>query len=248
MRTLAEAFNHMLDRLDQAFARQRRFVSDASHELRSPMTAIRGQLEVLARSDSPSVEEIRRVEAITMTEMGRVERLVDDLLALARLDEGVGPALRKVQTASFLRGLAAGADGEIAELGELAEGSTEVDPDLIAQVVRNLLTNARRHAGPDGRVALSARADNGSLLIVVDDDGPGIPSEQHERVFDRFHRNEVSRDRASGGSGLGLGIARSIVEMHGGRIWVEDSPLGGARVCFDLPGFEPKMRDLSADA
>jgi len=248
LRTLAEAFNHMLDRLDQAFARQRRFVSDASHELRSPMTAIRGQLEVLARSNSPSVEEIRRVEAITMTEMGRVERLVDDLLALARLDEGVGLAPREVQTASFLRGLASGADGEIAELGELAEGSVEVDPDLLVQVVRNLLTNARRHTGPDGRVSLSARADSGSLLVVVDDDGPGIPPEQRERVFDRFHRNEPSRDRASGGSGLGLGIARSIVEMHGGRIWAEDSPLGGARVCFELPGFEPKMRDLSADA
>lgn len=248
LRTLAEAFNHMLGRLDQAFARQRRFVSDASHELRSPMTAIRGQLEVLARGDSPSVGEIRRVEAITMTEMGRVERLVDDLLALARLDEGVGLAPRKVQTASFLRGLASGADEEIAELGELPEGSVEVDPDLIAQVIRNLLTNARRHAGPDGRVVLSARADGGSLLVVVDDNGPGIPPEQRERVFDRFHRNEPSRDRASGGSGLGLGIARSIVEMHDGRIWVEDSPLGGARVCFDLPGFKPKMRDLSPDA
>jgi signal transduction histidine kinase len=248
LRTLAEAFNHMLDRLDQAFARQRRFVSDASHELRSPMTAIRGQLEVLARSDSPSVKEIRRVEAITMTEMGRVERLVDDLLALARLDEGVGPTPREVQTASFLSGLAGGGSRGIAELGDLADGTIEVDPDLIAQVIRNLITNARRHAGPDGRVALSARVDGGSLLIVVDDDGPGIPPEQRERVFDRFHRNEPSRDRASGGSGLGLGIARSIVEMHGGRIWVEDSPLGGARVCFDLPGFEPKMRDLSADA
>jgi signal transduction histidine kinase len=212
--------------------------------LRSPLTAIRGQLEVLARSDSPSAEEIRRVEAIAMTEMGRVERLVDDLLALARLDEGVGPALREVQTESFLRGLAGGADGEIAELGDLADGTIEVDPDLLAQVVRNLLTNARHHAGPNGRVALSARADGSSLLVVVDDDGPGIPPKQRERVFDRFHRNEPSRDRASGGSGLGLGIARSIVEMHGGRIWVEDSPLGGARVCFRLPGFVPTIRDL----
>lgn len=244
LRTLAEAFNHMLDRLDQAFARQRQFVSDASHELRSPLTAIRGQLEVLARSDSPSVAEIRRVEATTMTEMGRVERLVDDLLALARLDEGVGPVPREVQAAPFLRGLVAGADMEIAELGELVEGSIEVDPDLIAQVVRNLLTNARRHAGPDGRVALSARADGESLLVMVDDDGPGIPSEQRERVFDRFHRNQASRARASGGSGLGLGIARSIVEMHDGRIWVEDSELGGARVCFRLPGFVSTIRDL----
>src|SRR4029077_16718001 len=189
----------------------------------------------------------RRVEAITMTEMGRVERLVDDLLALARLDEGVSPALREVHTASFLRSLAGGSDGEIAELGDLADGSVEVDPDLLAQVVRNLLTNARRHRGPEGRVALSALADGGSLLVAVDDDGPGIPPAERERVFDRFHRSEAGRDRASGARGLGLGITRRIVELHGGRIWVEDSSLGGARVCFELPGFWPTVRDLSPD-
>jgi two-component system, OmpR family, sensor kinase len=235
LRTLAEAFNHMLDRLDRAFAQQRQFVSDASHELRSPLTAIRGQLEVLARSESPSAAEIRRVEAMTLTEMRRVERLVDDLLALARLDEGVAPALREVQVGPFLSGLADGAHERIAEVGELPDGVARIDPDLIAQVVRNLLSNARRHAGPGGRVALSARADGAGVVVSVDDDGPGIPPQQRERVFDRFHRSEPSRDRATGGSGLGLGIARSIVELHGGRIWVDDSPLGGARVSFGLP-------------
>jgi two-component system OmpR family sensor kinase len=247
LRTLAEAFNHMLDRLDRAFAQQRQFVSDASHELRSPLTAIRGQLEVLARSESPSAAEIHRVEAMTLTEMRRVERLVDDLLALARLDEGVAPALREVQVGPFLSGLADAHEG-IAEMGELPDGAARIDPDLIAQVVRNLLSNARRHAGPGGRVALSARADGAGLVVSVDDDGPGIPPQQRERVFDRFHRSEPSRDRASGGSGLGLGIARSIVELHGGRIWVDDSPLGGARVSFELPVQAPKMRDLSANA
>jgi len=235
LRTLVEAFNHMLDRLDRAFAQQRQFVSDASHELRSPLTAIRGQLEVLARSESPSAAEIHRVEAMTLTEMRRVERLVDDLLALAQLDEGVAPALHEVQVGPFLSGLADGAHERIAEVGELPDGAARIDPDLIAQVVRNLLSNARRHAGPGGRVALSARADGAGLVVSVDDDGPGIPPQQRERVFDRFHRSEPSRDRTSGGSGLGLGIARSIVELHGGRIWVDDSPLGGARVSFELP-------------
>jgi HAMP domain-containing protein len=107
LRTLAEAFNHMLDRLDRAFEQQRRFVSDASHELRSPLTAIRGQLEVLARAEEPSGEEVRRVEAVAMAEMGRVERLVDDLLSLARLDEGAPPAPRDLPAAGFLRELAA---------------------------------------------------------------------------------------------------------------------------------------------
>jgi two-component system, OmpR family, sensor kinase len=248
LRTLAEAFNHMLDRLDRAFAQQRRFVSDASHELRSPLTAIRGQLEVLARSDSPSAEDVRRVEAMTMTEMGRVERLVDDLLALARLDEGVGLELREVQVAVFLDDLAAAEPTETTETGELCSGTIRIDPDLLTQVVRNLLSNAHRHAGPGGRVALSARAEGERLVVTVDDDGPGIPPAERERVFDRFYRSEAARDRASGGSGLGLGIARSILARHGGRIWIEDSPLGGARVSFALPGFRPTMRDLSPNA
>lgn len=248
LRTLAEAFNHMLDRLDRAFAQQRQFVSDASHELRSPLTAIRGQLEVLARNDSPSAEDVRRVEAMTMKEMGRVERLVDDLLALARLDEGTGLELHEVQVAIFLGALATAESNETTEAEELGGGTIRVDPDLLAQVIRNLLSNAHRHAGPGGRVALSARAEGERLIVTVDDDGPGIPLAERERVFDRFYRSEVARDGASGGTGLGLGIARSILARHGGRIWIEDSPLGGARVSIALPGFKPTMRDLSPNA
>lgn len=236
LRTLAEAFNHMLDRLDRAFARQRQFVANASHELRSPLTAVRGQLEVLARQENPGTEEVRRVEAMAMTEMRRVERLLDDLLALARLDEGVGPSLREVQAAPFLRGLAKATPGGPTEVGALAAGTVFADPDLLAQVIRNLLSNAHRHAG---RVVLSSAGTPHVLTVSVDDDGPGIPPEEREHVFDRFHRSEPSRDRGSGGSGLGLGIARSIVELHGGRIWIEDSALGGARARFELPGFKP---------
>jgi two-component system, OmpR family, sensor kinase len=236
LRILAEAFNHMLDRLDRAFARQRQFVSDASHELRSPLTTVRGQLEVLARKESPSAAEVRRVEAMTMTEMRRVERLLDDLLALARLDEGVGPSLLEVQAAPFLRALAEAAPGEPTEVGTLAAGTVSADPDLLTQVIRNLVSNAHRHAA---RVVLSSSAAPNSLTVSVEDDGPGIPPNEREHVFDRFHRSDPSRDRVSGGSGLGLAIARSIVELHGGQIWVEDSALGGARVCFELPGFVP---------
>jgi signal transduction histidine kinase len=247
LRTLAEAFNHMLDRLDDAFARQREFISDASHELRSPLTAIRGQLEVLAREESPGAEEVRRVERVALTEIGRVERLVEDLLTLARLDEGVGPALGEVDAGSFLRGLLDTGGGGV-EAGTLAEGALRADPDLLAQVIRNLIANARRHAGARGRVTLSSRSGAGELVVAIDDDGPGIPPAERQRVFDRFHRSQPARDRSTGGSGLGLGISRSIVEAHGGRIWVEDSPLGGARVAFSLPGFAPSVRDLSANA
>lgn len=245
LNTLAEAFNHMLDRLDLAFARQRQFVSDASHELRSPLTAIRGQIEVLARSENPGAAEVRRVAATTMAEMQRVERLVEGMLALARLDEGAGASISELEAEPFLRELAESAPGPPTELGELAAGTLRADPDLVAQVVRNLLDNAHRHAAATGKVMLSSRGGAERLLVAVDDDGEGIPPAERERVFDRFHRSQRARDRASGGSGLGLGISRAIVERHGGRIWVEDSPLGGARVCFELPGFTPNMRDLS---
>jgi signal transduction histidine kinase len=239
LQALAVAFNHMLDRLDDAFSRQRRFVSDASHELRSPLTAVRGQLEVLARSESPDSAEVRRVEALALAELGRVERLVESLLALARLDEGNGPVLRKLDAAGFLRDLAGAA------AGVLAEGRLEADPDLLTRLVRNLLENARRHAGPEGVVSLSSRGQDAALLIMVDDDGPGIPPAERERVFERFHRSDSARDRESGGSGLGLAISREIAAAHGGRIWVEDSPLGGARLCLELPGFAANVRNLS---
>jgi signal transduction histidine kinase len=239
LRVLAESFNKMLDRLDSAFARQRLFVSDASHELRSPLTAIRGQLEVLGRNEEPSAAEVRHVERMTLVEIGRAERLVDDLLSLARLDEGaVSPAFRQVQIGPYLRGFA-DSPPEGVEVGATSDGTIEIDPDLITQVIRNLLDNARRHAGPDGRVVISAKPDGGSLTVAIDDDGPGVPPGERERVFDRFHRHEVSRDRATGGSGLGLGIARSIVDLHRGRIWLSDSPLGGARASFTLNGFHP---------
>jgi two-component system, OmpR family, sensor kinase len=233
---LAAGFNQMLDRLDLAFSRQRRFVSDASHELRTPLTALRGQIEVLARDPEPSAEEVRRVEAAVLAELARVERLVEELLALARLDEGTGPQRRQVDLAELLRELAAAQPGGV-ELGETAEGEIDADPELLARVLRNLLANARRHAGDSGRVALNAIASGDRVTVAVDDDGPGVPAGERERVFERFHRVGSARDRGSGGSGLGLAISRAIVEAHGGRIWVEDSPLGGARVAFELPGF-----------
>jgi signal transduction histidine kinase len=224
--------------LDEAFARQRQFVSDASHELRTPLTAIRGQLEVLARREHPEASEVRRVTDVALTEMARIERLVDDLLILARLDEEAPLRPVEIPLESFLRRF--GEDpslGEVA-LGELPSGTLHADPDGLTQVIRNLLANARRHAGPTGRVELSAVAAGDRMTFRVDDDGPGVPPRERERVFNRFHRSEASRSRGSGGSGLGLAIARSIVEQHGGRIWIESSPLGGAQVAFEIGGFE----------
>ncbi|HEY2334456.1 MAG TPA: HAMP domain-containing sensor histidine kinase [Solirubrobacterales bacterium] len=243
-RTLAESFNHMLDRLDGAFSRQRQFVSDASHELRTPLTAIRGQLEVLARDEQPEAVEVRRVEAVVIGEMARIERLVEDLLTLARLDEEAPLEPIEIPLEPYLRHFGEDSSAGSIELGELPAGTLRADPGRLTQVIRNLLANARRHAGPSGRIELSASAADGRLTVAIDDDGPGIPPAERERVFDRFHRSQASRDRGSGGSGLGLAIARSIVELHGGRIWVEGSPLGGARVAFELPGFAPRPTQL----
>jgi two-component system, OmpR family, sensor kinase len=236
LRALITSFNRMLERLDLAFSRQRRFVSDASHELRTPLTAIRGQLEVLASTPEASPAEVRRVQAVTLAEVDRMERLVEELLALAQLDERSEAEVSQVDLSALLRELA-GADATGVELGELAEGHLAGDPELLARVVRNLLANAHRHAGDAGRVILSTAANNGRVTVRVDDDGPGIPAGERERIFERFHRVDAARGRDSGGSGLGLAISREIVEAHDGRIWVEDSPLGGARAAFELPGF-----------
>ena len=242
VRLLAESFDHMLQRLEDAFSRQREFVSDASHELRTPLTAIRGQLEVLAREPNPSPERVREVEQIAVREIARMERLVGDLMTLARLDEGLEPAPTEVQASAFLAELAAaaGVADRRVEFGGAPAGTVDIDPDRLAQVVRNLLRNAVEHTASAGTVRLSAEAAGGKFRVYVDDDGAGIPARERHRVFDRFHRVEPSRARRSGGSGLGLAIVRAIVEAHGGRIWAEDSPLGGARVAFELPGFRPQ--------
>ncbi len=238
LRALIAGFNRMLERLDLAFSRQRRFVSDASHELRTPLTAIRGQLEVLAADPDPGAGEVQRVKTITLAEVERMERLVEELLALARLDEGAEMAVVEVDLTALLLEVAAAGDGEV-ELGELAQAHVVGSPELLARVVANLLANAHRHAGEANRVNLSAACTSGRVSVSVDDDGPGIPPAERERVFERFHRIDSARSRDAGGSGLGLAIAREIVAAHGGRIWIEDSPLGGARVAFELPAFTP---------
>jgi two-component system, OmpR family, sensor kinase len=248
VRLLAESFDHMLDRLEDAFSRQREFVSDASHEMRTPLTAVRGQLEVLARDPDPSPERVKEVELLALREIARMERLVDDLLTLARLDEGLKPAFGEVEVEAFLRELveATDASDRRIEFSGGPPGQVRADPDQLTQVVRNLIRNAIDHSGSGGAVRVGAEAAAGTLRVFVDDDGGGIPAGERDRVFDRFHRIEASRDRRSGGSGLGLAIARSIVEVHGGRIWVDESPLGGARIAFELPGFRAAAAPLTS--
>jgi signal transduction histidine kinase len=135
-----------------------------------------------------------------------------------------------------------------AEVGALAPGRIDADPEMLGRVVRNLVENARRHVGAGGTIRVSSTVAAGRLRVDVDDDGPGIPPAERERVFDRFHRSDAGRARSAGGSGLGLAIARGIIEAHGGSIRAEESPLGGARISFELQlrsGPGGKMRKVS---
>jgi two-component system, OmpR family, sensor kinase len=242
VRQLAESFNRMLDRLEDAFVRQRTFVSDASHELRTPLTAIRGQIEVLGRAVAPTAKEVAEAEVRIVKEIGRMDRLVEDLLLLAQTDEGLVQRVEVIDPAEFIpetvAGIASGS-GRRVVIGAIPTGRLRCDADRLAQVLRSLVRNAIEHTGPTGAVTVSARALGDRLRVTVDDDGPGIPPTQRLAVFDRFHRTDESRARRSGGTGLGLAIAKAIVEAHGGRIWADSSPEGGARLAFELQDFRP---------
>jgi signal transduction histidine kinase len=249
VRALADSFDLMLDRLEDAFARQRAFSSDASHELRTPLTVIRGQLEVLSRQRDPSAADVRRVERLVRTEILRMERLVDDLLVLARADEREFLRPRPVDLEPFAEELLDGArptaDRRF-ELGPVPAGVLDVDPDRLAQALRNLIRNAIEYTSDGGLVRLTGSASGERVTLAVEDDGPGIPEDQRERVFDRFHRMDSARTRVRGGAGLGLAIARAIAEAHGGTIYALASPEGGARVAIELPGFRPLLADPDA--
>ncbi|MEA2333736.1 MAG: two-component system, OmpR family, sensor kinase [Solirubrobacteraceae bacterium] len=242
VRVLAEAFNHMLDRLAEAFAGQQAFVADASHELRTPLTVIRGQLEVLAAQTDPSAAEVRRVEYLVQAEIARMSRLVDDLLLLARSEQMQFLRVEPIDLVPFVSELWDGvsliADRRF-ELGPLPQGRLRADPDRLAQALRNLLDNAIQHTTPEhGLVRLQVTALAGQRVrFTVEDDGAGIDAAQRERVFDRLHRTDSARDRATGGAGLGLAIVRAIAEAHAGSVAARESPEGGACIELELSGF-----------
>lgn len=240
---LAESFNHMLDRLERGFDREREFVSDASHELRSPLTVLRGRIEQLAdRGDDP--DAVRAEADELMREVRRMERLTEDMLTLAKAERGGLIQPRRVPVDDFVEDLRR----DLPLLGDRhytvesnVHGELRADPDRLAQVLRNLVTNAVRHTAADGHIDVAISSENGTALFAVSDDGTGIEPDQLGRIFDRFHRTDEGRSRAEGGSGLGLAIARAIVEAHGGSIAAESTPGDGATVRFSIPGYDPDL-------
>ena len=232
---LARTMNRMLDRLDDAQHRQRRFVADASHELRSPVAAVRQHAEVaLAHPDQVAVGDLART---ALAESLRMQALVDDLLLLARADERHLPSRRQPVD---LDDLAFAEVRRLREISALRVGGSGVsaarvagDPAMLRRLLSNLGDNAVRHARQ--RVEVSLRERDGWAELRVDDDGPGIPLADRSRVFERFVRLDDARDRSGGGNGLGLAIVAQIVTAHGGTATVEEAPLGGARMSVRLP-------------
>lgn len=231
---LAATMNRMLARLEDARDSQRRFVSDASHELRSPITTIRHHAEVaLAHPDRISAHELADV---VLAEELRIQRLVEDLLLLARADEHVPPPRAPVD----LDDLAFEEAGRLRSSSSLRVDASGVgaarvhgDIDALRRVLRNLGDNAARHAKSRIDIGLSDRG--AKVVLTVDDDGTGIPEAERNRVLRRFVRLDEARSRDDGGSGLGLAIVDEVARAHGGSVSISQPPLGGARVEVILP-------------
>jgi signal transduction histidine kinase len=234
---LARTMNAMLDRLEQASTTRRRFVSDASHELRSPVAAIRTDVEVALaegeRADWPATARA------VLTEEARLDALIGDLLLLAASDESSASTTATARV--DLETLVVEEAARRRRLDVSVDVATD-DPDTLAvsgdraqlqRVLANLLDNACRHG--ERRVDVTLRSVGDIVIIDVDDDGPGIAPADRQRVFERFARLDEGRDRDRGGAGLGLAVVDAIVRSHGGSVSIGDSPLGGARFVVEIP-------------
>jgi two-component system OmpR family sensor kinase len=243
---LGRSLNEMLAQIEGAFAerqasedRLRQFVADASHELRTPVSAIRAYAELFERGAKMRPDDLERSMAGIEREARRLSLLVDDLLLLARLDQG-RPLERAPVDLVELAGEAVDAaravdPGRPLELR--TNGSLVVTGDSLRlrQVIDNLLANVRAHTPPTAAATVSVGSENGSAFVEVTDCGAGLPPDTRERVFERFYRGDASRSRASGGAGLGLAIVKAIVEAHGGTATADSEPGAGTTVRVTLP-------------
>jgi two-component system OmpR family sensor kinase len=236
---LARTLNTMLDRIADGVQEHRRLVADASHELRTPLAAMRAEIDVSLLTDELS-PAARDVLVSTREEVDRLSRTVDDLLTLAAVDDG---ALELRFERGDLAGMTEAVVDDLRPLAGRRAVTIEldaapvpilVDPSRFAHAIRNVVENAIDFTPPGSIVRVTTTAQDGSGRLVVQDDGPGVPEELRERIFDRFFRADPSRTRATGGSGLGLAITREIVRAHGGRVGVEPRAQGAAFV-IDVP-------------
>jgi heavy metal sensor kinase len=243
---LARVLNRLLDRLEDSFAQQRRFMADASHELRTPAAILQAEAEVTLLDDARSQNEFRQSMVVVQDTARRLSRIVEDIFLLARSDSGnlvsqptdlyledaVQETARAVRPIADQRGVRI-------QLGDIVEAPFRGDRDLLGRVLLNLLDNAIKHSPPGGTVRIGMTADAIWYAIYVIDEGPGIPSEAQPRVFDRFFRVDSARARAessvTSGAGLGLAIARRIAAMHQGRVELVSSQPGRTVFRVQLP-------------
>jgi len=231
---LAERINHMAGRIEDLMESQRSLLHSVSHELRTPIARLEFALELLdAKARDPELS--RRIAAME-GDLSELNNLVKELLDMSKLDSARTLQRAPVDLDALLRDCCATLPPSPQQVAcELADGlgTIELDARLLARAVGNLLRNAQKYA--QGGIVLSARRMPDGVAIAVDDDGPGIPAEERDRIFDPFYRLDRSRDRATGGFGLGLSIAQKAVVLHGGSLQVEASTLGGARFVITLP-------------
>ena len=235
---LSRTFNAMLDRIETAFAGQKAFVSDAGHELRTPITIIRGHLELMG--DDP--QERRETVALVTDELDRMSRFVDDLLLLARAEQGdflhFADVDLDVLTEELLAKAVALAPRDWRLEGR-ATGRLVADRQRLTQAVMQLAVNAAQHTSDGDRIGLGTAVENGHARLWVSDTGPGVPEQERERIFERFARAGSAR-RRSDGAGLGLAIVRAIAEGHGGRVELLSRPGQGSTFTVVVPTQPPE--------
>jgi two-component system OmpR family sensor kinase len=249
---LAATLNAMLARIETGVEDQRRLIADTSHELRTPLAAMRAELDVSLRADDldPPAQEVLRS---TREEVERLSRTVDGLLALARADRGaldlrpdaVDLAVLARETLERLAPLAR--EGGVTLAARLDHAVTAGDARWLGRAIDNLVDNAIKFSPADGTITVTTGHDGGEVRVSVLDEGPGIPADAREAVFDRFRRLDASRSRATGGSGIGLSIVREIAWAHGGRTWTQPGPRGGSLFVLALPGTRSDNVDDAAD-
>ena len=234
---LVSSFNEMADAVQTRIEREARFASDVSHELRSPITALAAAVEVLDARRADLSERTQQALDVVVSQVRRFDQMVLDLLELSRLDVGVADIHREeVDLASFITRIAQryGNDDLAVLLAPDCDGVANVDKRRLERIIANLLDNARLHGGGATSVTLE-NGPRGGIRISVEDAGPGVAPSERARIFERFARGSAGRTRV-GGTGLGLALVAEHARAHGGQVWVEDVPSGGARFVVEIPG------------
>jgi len=233
---------HDVTSIEDAQKSRREFVANVSHELRTPLTSIQGYVETLIEDPNPSPETTLEFLGVILKNASRMNRLTEDLLALASVESpDYKVHLQPVRASVLLRDAIDSIGGNFVDSGVKIQSTTApdalimADPDAMHQVFGNLLENALKYAKSGKRIRASARLLTSEVQFTIQDFGPGIASEHLERIFERFYRVDKARSRESGGTGLGLAIVKHIVQAHGGRIWAESELGKGASFHFTLP-------------